>query len=353
MTKDKDEKAVIRARMARTGESYAAARAQLAREAPPVDAKQPAGYMKFSAPAEKACVEARGPEATAWHVILALRSTEGIASRVLSGLRIPLVDLDREFARDPLDPAAAPMGSPLALGLTYSSAWQKAVGAAAALAVQEDRLLIDSGILLRAAVSLLGVVPAHWADVADQLREADLRALCAAAEKKYGSEQTPKQADGSERTGMFERFTDKARQVVVMAQEEARRLDHNWIGTEHVLLGLVKVEDGVAAKALTSLGVSLDQTRVAVEAIIGRGDEPPSGHIPFTPRAKSVLEHSLRAALEMNHNYIGTEHLLLGLLSEPQGVACTVLVQNDGVTLEAVRAKVLELLEEYRSDDPA
>ena len=115
---------------------------------------------------------------------------------------------------------------------------------------------------------------------------------------------------------MFERFTDRARRVVVLAQEEARILSHNYIGTEHILLGLLREGEGVAAKALESLGLRLEAVRQQVEEIIGKGQQAPSGHIPFTPRAKKVLELSLREALQLGHDYIGTEHILLGLLSE-------------------------------------
>ena len=111
---------------------------------------------------------------------------------------------------------------------------------------------------------------------------------------------------------MFERFTDRARRVVVLAQEEARMLSHNYIGTEHILLGLIHEGEGVAAKALESLNISLEAVRAQVEEIIGQGQQAPSGHIPFTPRAKKVLELSLREALQLGHNYIGTEHILLG-----------------------------------------
>src|SRR6266545_2939552 len=115
---------------------------------------------------------------------------------------------------------------------------------------------------------------------------------------------------------MFERFTDRARRVVVLAQEEARMLNHNYIGTEHILLGLIHEGEGVAAKALESLGIALEGVRQQVEEIIGQGQHAPSGHIPFTPRAKKVLELSLREALQLGHNYIGTEHILLGLIRE-------------------------------------
>src|SRR6266851_8759606 len=127
--------------------------------------------------------------------------------------------------------------------------------------------------------------------------------------------------------GMFERFTDRARRVVVLAQEEARMLDHNYIGTEHILLGLIHEGEGVAAASLESLGISLEAVRQGVEQIIGKGQQQPSGHIPFTPRAKKVLELSLREALQLGHDYIGTEHILLGLISEGEGVAAQVLVK--------------------------
>ena len=124
---------------------------------------------------------------------------------------------------------------------------------------------------------------------------------------------------------MFERFTDRARRVVVLAQEEARMLSHNYIGTEHILLGLIHEGEGVAAKALESLDISLEAVRAQVEEIIGQGQQAPSGHIPFTPRAKKVLELSLREALQLGHSYIGTEHILLGLIREGEGVAAQVL----------------------------
>ena len=126
---------------------------------------------------------------------------------------------------------------------------------------------------------------------------------------------------------MFERFTDRARRVVVLAQEEARLLNHSYIGTEHILLGLIHEGEGVAAKALESLSISLEAVRNQVEEIIGQGGSSPSGHIPFTPRAKKVLELSLREALQLGHNYIGTEHILLGLIREGEGVAAQVLVK--------------------------
>ena len=145
---------------------------------------------------------------------------------------------------------------------------------------------------------------------------------------------------------MFERFTDRARRVVVLAQEEARLLNHNYIGTEHILLGLIHEGEGVAAKALESLGISLEGVRGQVEELIGQGGSSPSGHIPFTPRAKKVLELSLREALQLGHNYIGTEHILLGLIREGEGVAAQVLVKL-GADLSRVRQQVIQLLSGY------
>ena len=142
---------------------------------------------------------------------------------------------------------------------------------------------------------------------------------------------------------MFERFTDRARRVVVLAQEEARMLHHNHIGTEHILLGLIHEGEGVAAKALESLGISLEAVRQQVEELVGQGHEAPAGHIPFTPRAKKVLELSLREALQLGHNYIGTEHILLGLIREGDGVAAQVLVKL-GAELDRTREQVIELL---------
>jgi ATP-dependent Clp protease ATP-binding subunit ClpC len=149
---------------------------------------------------------------------------------------------------------------------------------------------------------------------------------------------------------MFERSTDRARRVVALAQDEARRLNHGWIGTEHILLALVHEGEGVAARTLESLGISLDAVRQQVEEIIGQGQQAPSGHIPFTPRAKKVLELSLREALQLGHNYIGTEHILLGLIREGDGVAAQVLVRL-GADLDRVRQQVIELLYGHPGQD--
>src|SRR5881392_4138045 len=149
---------------------------------------------------------------------------------------------------------------------------------------------------------------------------------------------------------MFERFTDRARRVVVLAQEEAKMLNHNYIGTEHILLGLIHEGEGVAAKALESLGISLDAVREQVQDIIGQGQQQPTGHIPFTPRAKKVLELSLREALQLGHNYIGTEHILLGLIREGEGVAAQVLVKL-GADLNRVRQQVIQLLSGYQGKE--
>jgi ATP-dependent Clp protease ATP-binding subunit ClpA len=145
---------------------------------------------------------------------------------------------------------------------------------------------------------------------------------------------------------VFERFTDRARRAIVLAQEEARLLNHNYIGTEHVLLGLIHEGEGVAATALDSLGIRQEAVRVQVEAIIGHGPRAPIGHIPFTPRAKKVLELSLREAKQLGHDYIGTEHILLGLLREGEGVAAQVLVKLGG-DLSRVRQQVIQVLSSY------
>ena len=147
--------------------------------------------------------------------------------------------------------------------------------------------------------------------------------------------------------GMFQRFTDRARRAVALAQEEARLLSHNYIGTEHLLLGLLHEGDGVAAKALTSLGVSWADVRRQVEEIIGQGRIPPTGPIPFTPRTKKVLELSLREALALGHHFIGTEHLLLAMLREGQGMAAQVLTRL-GIDHSQVRERVLGLLDDQR-----
>jgi ATP-dependent Clp protease ATP-binding subunit ClpA len=142
---------------------------------------------------------------------------------------------------------------------------------------------------------------------------------------------------------MFERFSGQARQVVVSAQEEARELDHNYIGTEHLLLGLLATSDSLASASLAGLGYTHDDVQASVEALIGRGKAPPGGHIPFTPRAKKVLELSLREALQLKHNYIGTEHILLGLLREGEGVAAQILANKH--PLDRIRGEVLARIE--------
>ena len=142
---------------------------------------------------------------------------------------------------------------------------------------------------------------------------------------------------------MFERFTDRARRVIVLAQEEARALQHNYIGTEHLLLGLIREGEGIAAKALTAKGVSLDDTRKQVEEMIGKGTAAPNGHIPFTPHAKQVLELSLREALQLGHSYIGTEHILLGLIREGEGVGTQVLIKMD-VDLGELRSTTIDMI---------
>jgi ATP-dependent Clp protease ATP-binding subunit ClpC len=143
---------------------------------------------------------------------------------------------------------------------------------------------------------------------------------------------------------VFERFTERAKQVVVLAQDEARALKHNYIGTEHILLGLLREEEGLAARVLESLDVTVEEVRAQVARIIGPGDEPiVSGQIPFTPRAKKVLELSLREALSLKHNYIGTEHILLGLVRENEGVAARILL-DFGADAEKIRNEIMRVL---------
>jgi ATP-dependent Clp protease ATP-binding subunit ClpC len=149
---------------------------------------------------------------------------------------------------------------------------------------------------------------------------------------------------------MFERFTDRSRRVIVLAQEEARMLNHGYIGTEHILLGLIREGDGYAARTLESLGISLDAVRQQVEEIVGRGQQAPSGHIPFTPRAKKVLELSLRESVQLGHNCIGPEHILLGMVRQGDGVAAQVLVTL-GADLNRVRQQVIQLVHGYQGQD--
>ena len=151
---------------------------------------------------------------------------------------------------------------------------------------------------------------------------------------------------------MFERFTDRARRVLVLAQEEARLLNHSFIGTEHILLGLIHEGEGVAAKALDAMGITLESVREKVEETIGMTGNPSSGSPPFTPRAKKVLELSLREALQLGHSYIGTEHMLLGLVREGEGVAAQVLVSL-GADLARVRQQVIQMMSGYQGKDAA
>jgi ATP-dependent Clp protease ATP-binding subunit ClpC len=148
---------------------------------------------------------------------------------------------------------------------------------------------------------------------------------------------------------MFERFTDRARRVVVRAQDEARMLDHNYVGPEHVLLGLIHEGSGLAAKVLESLGISGETVRQRVEEIIGRGKQAPSGRIPFTPQSKKLLELALQESRALGHSYIGTEHILLGLIRQGEGVAAQVLSEL-GADLDGARAQVTRILDEYRRE---
>ncbi len=150
---------------------------------------------------------------------------------------------------------------------------------------------------------------------------------------------------------MFERFTERARQVVVLAQDEARTLKHNYIGTEHILLGLLREEEGLAARVLDSLDITLEEVRAQVARIIGQGEEVTAGQIPFTPRAKKVLELALREALSLGHNYIGTEHILLGLVRENEGVAARILLDFDA-DAEKIRNEIIRMLSPQTGREP-
>ena len=149
---------------------------------------------------------------------------------------------------------------------------------------------------------------------------------------------------------MFERFTADARQVIVLAQREARTLNHNYIGTEHLLLAVIQQDEGEAAKSLESLGISLEGVRSQVEEILGQGEQAPSGHIPFTLRAKQVLELSLRESMQLDHDYIGAEHILLGLISEGEGAAAQLLVKL-GAELTRVRQQVIQVKQRGESSE--
>ena len=157
--------------------------------------------------------------------------------------------------------------------------------------------------------------------------------------RQYG--QVAHERGGSEH--VFERFTERARQVVVLAQDEARALKHNYIGTEHILLGLLREEEGLAARVLESLDITVEEVRAQVARIVGQGDEVTTGQIPFTPRAKKVLELALREALSLGHNYIGTEHILLGLVRENEGVAARILLDFDA-DAEKIRNEIIRML---------
>jgi hypothetical protein len=159
-------------------------------------------------------------------------------------------------------------------------------------------------------------------------------------------------ADAGTGTGLdrFDKFTDRARKVLTLAQDEAQRFNHNYIGTEHFLLGLIREEEGTAAQALRNLGMDLEKIRIAVEFIIGRGDQPVTGEVGLTPRAKRVIELAIDEARSLGHHYIGTEHLLLGLVREGEGIAAGVLVSL-AVDLDETRAEVIRLLSAQSAED--
>jgi len=341
MTKDRDEKDVIRARMAKTGESYAAARAQLARESdtsatPPEERsgdQDPGPRSIVTTPASGAAIEqSEGPESSAWHLLLALGAGNGVAARVLAGLGLP-------------SGLTAP---PVALGSAAAGTWQQAFEESLDLAVRYRRGSLESGFLLRAAVAVLRGehVPAAQRDLLAALKQADLETLCKQAWQEHGAEGDARPAgEGVGSGGLFGRFTDRARAVVADAHSEARGLGHTWIGTEHLLLGLLADGGGVAAQSLTSGGAELTDLRDRVVAIIGEPEGSPEGqtHIPFTPGAKTVLELSVEESTALGHNYVGTEHLLLALISQGEGVATTALEQA-GLNTDLLRDRVFTLL---------
>ena len=195
----------------------------------------------------------------------------------------------------------------------------------------------------------LGALPALVTRItAGTAGRAETAAWLADRLRPYGTKETRmlgRFGGRGQRRPLFQRFTDRARRAVTLAQEEARELGHDHIGTEHILLGLLRVPEGVAARALESFGISREAVVAKVEEIVGRGQGSPGGHIPFTPRSKKVLELALREALQLGHNYIGTEHVLLGLVREGEGVAAKVMVEL-GADLPRVRAQVMELLDD-------
>lgn len=338
MTKDKDEKAVIRARMAKTGESYATARAQLSKgSAPAEDAVGPAfpRQLRLSIPAMQAFRASMSPRSTAWHLILAIRATQGTGARVLEGLGLGMpryADVRPRHNGAPDAPVA-------------EASWAAALAAVDGSGTE----VVDSGALLRAAVGALRSedVPSEHKELSSRLRSADLVKLCAEAEALHGSEpqeEPPNDGQTASSQGIFERFTDRARVAIVGAQEEARELGHDYIGTEHLMLGLAREGGGVAATVIRQRGLTLEVLRDEVEAIVSRGERLPDGHIPFTPRAKRVLELSLQQALALVHNYIGTEHLMLALVAEGEGIAAQVL-RHYGLSYDEARKDVAAILE--------
>lgn len=340
MTKDKDEKAVIRARMAKTGESYATAKAQLARgDVPGVAKPKDEGrQLVMTHRAGDALDLAGRMDGGAWALVRALRATEGTrgtASQVLADLGVPQMPYDE--ARE-VRALAHRTG-------TATAQFGEVIAAAAELVMAEGRELLDSGALLRACAGSLrpGEVPAGDRALVAKVLAADLAALCRAVEDREG----PENELSKDRPGLFSRFTDRSRISVVAAQEEARGLGHTWIGTEHLLLGLLKEGGGLAATALLDRGATLEGLRDRVVAVIGEVEqEAATGHIPFTPRAKTVLEMSLQEAEALGEENIGTHHLLMALLSEGQGVAPQVLSQA-GLDADQLREDVLALLAKY------
>jgi hypothetical protein len=341
VTKDKDEKAVIRARMAKTGESYTTAKAQLNRvssePAPPTESRQLVMTHRAGEALHLAGRMSGGP----WSLVRALRATDGTrgtASHVLAELGVSSMSYEEvaEVRSLPHKTGAA------------SAQFGEIIAAAAELANAEGRQLLDSGTMLRACAGFVrpGDVAAEQRALASKVAASDLAAMCRATEEREG----PENELSKDGPGLFSRYTDRSRVAVVAAQEEARGLRHNWIGTEHLLLGLLKEGGGLAATALLARGVALESLRERVVELIGDVEvEEPDGHIPFTPRSKTVLEMAANEAEALGEESIGTHHLLLALVSEGEGIAAQIL-SHHGLTAEDWRSDVLHLIERLKRE---
>lgn len=333
MTRDKYEKAVIRARMAKTGESYTTAKGQLSREAleptPPAEAQ-----LVFTAPARRAVgMWSQHDGRSGWHLVLSLHLAEGTGRRVLEALGVPP---GFEYLSDWDNPH--PSGG---------SSWADAMAEVARRT--SGSTPVDTGQLLQAAVKVLmpEEVPAVHREHAEKLRGANLAALCAADAREHGAE--PMVFEGTQR-GLYERKTVQLSRAERAEWDEARALNHNYIGTEHQLLGLLTQADGRAATLLAEHGVSLEVVRAAVEQILGRGEGALEPTLAYSPRATTVSHLCRREADDLLDPHIGTEHLLLALLYEDDGVAAQIL-RDHGLTTEACRAAVVARRGHWPAED--